>query len=45
MNTLIINLTRFGDLLQTQPVLAGLAAKGEVPGLACLSHFSAAAKL
>ncbi len=45
MRTLIINLTRFGDLLQTQPVLAGLAAKGARPGLACLSHFSAAAEL
>ncbi len=45
MRTLIINLTRFGDLLQPQPVLAGLAAKGARPGLACLSHFSAAAEL
>ncbi len=45
MNTLIINLTRFGDLLQTQPVLAGLAARGDKPGLACLSHFAAATEL
>lgn len=45
MSTLIINLTRFGDLLQTQPVLAGLAAKGESPGLACLSHFAPATEL
>ena len=45
MRTLIINLTRFGDLLQTQPVLAGLAAKGENPGLACLSHFAGATEL
>ena len=45
MPTLIINLTRFGDLLQTQPVLAGLAAKGESPGLACLSHFAPATEL
>ena len=45
MNTLLLNLTRFGDLLQTQPVLAGLAAKGERPGLACLAHFAAATEL
>ncbi|EGJ50555.1 glycosyltransferase family 9 protein [Desulfocurvibacter africanus] len=40
MNTLVINLTRFGDLLQTQPVLSGLAAQGRT-GLVCLDNFQA----
>ena len=36
MRTLVINLTRFGDLLQTQPVLSGLRAQGGHTALACL---------
>ncbi len=43
--TLILNLTRFGDLLQTQPIIAGLAASGAKTGLVCLSHFAGAAEL
>lgn len=38
-NVLIINLTRFGDLLQTQPLLSGLAANGAKCGLVCLANF------
>ncbi len=38
-NVLIINLTRFGDLLQTQPLLSGLAANGANCGLVCLANF------
>lgn len=45
MNVLIINLTRFGDLLQTQPILSGYARNGQKAGLACLENFSAAAEL
>jgi ADP-heptose:LPS heptosyltransferase len=44
MNTLVINLTRFGDLLQTQPVLSGLAAQGRT-GLVCLDNFQAATEV
>ncbi len=44
MDTLIINLTRFGDLLQTQPVLSGLAAQGRT-GLVCLDNFRPAAEV
>jgi ADP-heptose:LPS heptosyltransferase len=45
MRTLVINLTRFGDLLQTQPVLSGLRARGEEVELACLDSFQGAAAL
>jgi len=45
MNTLVINLTRFGDLLQCQPVFAELAASGDRTGLVCLENFSGAAGL
>lgn len=38
-NVLIINLTRFGDLLQTQPLLSALAANGAKSGLVCLANF------
>lgn len=44
MDTLVINLTRFGDLLQTQPVLSGFAEQGRV-GLVCLDNFRFAAEL
>ena len=42
MNTLIINLTRFGDLLQTQPVISGLTARGHRVSLVCLENFAPA---
>ena len=45
MRTLVINLTRFGDLLQTQPALSGLAAQGHEVGLVCLGNFAEAAGL
>ncbi|MCK9240858.1 glycosyltransferase family 9 protein [Desulfocurvus sp.] len=45
MRSLVINLTRFGDLLQTQPVISGLKARGEEVGLVCLDNFSGAAGL
>lgn len=45
MRTLVINLTRFGDLLQTQPVLSGLRAQGGHVALACLDTFQGATVL
>ncbi len=45
MRTLVLNLTRFGDLLQSQPALAELAAQGHDTALACLENFAAAASL
>lgn len=45
MSTLVINLTRFGDLIQTQPVLAGLAAAQEPVSMVCLENFAQAARL
>ncbi|MFV0422710.1 glycosyltransferase family 9 protein [Oleidesulfovibrio sp.] len=42
MNTLLINLTRFGDLLQTQPVISGLAAQGHRVSMVCLENFAPA---
>jgi ADP-heptose:LPS heptosyltransferase len=45
MRTLVINLTRFGDLIQTQPVLSGLKAEGFETGLVCLENFASAAGL
>lgn len=44
MQTLVVNLTRFGDLLQSQPAVTGLAGQGRV-GLVCLENFAAAAEL
>ncbi|SDB39523.1 ADP-heptose:LPS heptosyltransferase [Desulfonatronum thiosulfatophilum] len=44
MNTLVLNLTRFGDLLQTQPVIAGLQDQGRSVGLVCLDNFAGAAQ-
>jgi len=40
-----MNLTRFGDMLQTQPVLTGLQEHGGAVGLVCLENFSEAAGL
>jgi len=45
MHTLVINLTRFGDLLQTQPVFSGLRARGGSVELACLDTFQGATAL
>jgi ADP-heptose:LPS heptosyltransferase len=45
MRTLVVNLTRFGDLLQSQPVFTGLAGRGETTGLVCLRNFAPAAGL
>ena len=45
MSTLIINLTRFGDLLQSQAVMHGLQQQGHEVGLICLQNFAPAASL
>lgn len=45
MATLLCNLTRFGDLLQTQPIIHGLAERGEDVGLLCLENFAPATQL
>lgn len=45
MNALVLNLTRFGDLLQSQPVMAGLAEAGFKAGAVCLENFAQAAEL
>ena len=45
MNVLIINLTRFGDLIQTQPVISGYKSLGHRVGLVCLENFASAATL
>ncbi len=45
MNVLIINLTRFGDLLQMQPIILGLKAQGHAVGLICLENFAPATVL
>jgi ADP-heptose:LPS heptosyltransferase len=45
MRTLVLNLTRFGDLLQTEPVLAGFKAAGDEVGIVCLENFAPATPL
>lgn len=45
MKALVINLTRFGDLLQTQPVISALAEQGYTTGVMCLENFAATTKL
>lgn len=45
LRTLVVNLTRFGDLLQTQPVIHGLAARGHEVGVVCLENFAPATAL
>ncbi len=45
MNILVINLTRFGDLLQMQPAILGLEAQGHKICLLCLENFHAASSL
>lgn len=44
-SVLVCNLTRFGDLLQTQPLLDALAARGHKTSLVCLDAFSKATAL
>jgi ADP-heptose:LPS heptosyltransferase len=43
--TLVINLTRFGDLIQTQPVLSGYKRQGDRVAVVCLEQFAKAAEL
>jgi ADP-heptose:LPS heptosyltransferase len=45
MNIVMQNLTRFGDLLQSQPAVSELAAGGHSVSLACLENFAGAAEL
>ena len=45
MNVLIINLTRFGDILQTQAAINGLAKQGHRVGILCLDNFAPAVTL
>lgn len=45
MNVLVLNLTRLGDLLQSQPAVASLRAQGHRVGLVCLDNFAGAAGL
>ena len=45
MNVLVINLTRFGDLIQTQPVISGYKRLGHRVGLVCLENFASAATM
>ncbi len=45
MRILLINLTRFGDLLQTQPTIHALHDMGHRIGLVCLDNFAEAGKL
>lgn len=45
MRVLIINLTRFGDVLQTQPVVHALKDSGHEVGFVCLDNFLEAATL
>lgn len=42
---LIVNLTRFGDLLETQPLIHDLAASGHSVGMLCLDNFVSAVPL
>lgn len=44
-NAIIINLTRFGDLLQSQPIFNTLAASGVKSTLVCLENFAFTAGL
>lgn len=45
MNILVVNLTRFGDILQSQAALSGLAAQGHTTAVLCLDNFAPAARL
>ena len=43
--TVVINLTRFGDLLQCQPLIEDLHRQGKRVHLVCLDNFSSALPL
>lgn len=43
--TLVVNLTRFGDLLQSQPLIEDLHRQGRTVHLVCLENFSGALPL
>ncbi len=45
MKILLLNLTRFGDLLQSQAAVTDLARLGHDVGLVCLANFTGAARL
>ncbi len=45
MHILLVNLTRFGDLLQTQPLIHDLKDQGHHITLLCLDNFMGAAEL
>jgi ADP-heptose:LPS heptosyltransferase len=45
MNILLLNLARFGDLLQTQATISGLTRQGHRAGVVCLDNFAAAAAM
>lgn len=45
MKALVINLTRFGDLLQTQPVITALTDQGYEVGVMCLKNFAGTIQL
>ncbi|MBD5417953.1 MAG: glycosyltransferase family 9 protein [Desulfovibrio sp.] len=45
VDVLVCNLTRFGDLLQSQPLMSALHAAGHRVGLLCLENFAAATPL
>jgi hypothetical protein len=42
---LLLNLTRFGDLIQTQGVIHGLRNQGDAVGLVCVDAFADAARI
>lgn len=44
-DVLLLNLTRFGDLLQSQPLIQDLHDSGHQVGLVCLDNFAAALPL
>ncbi len=45
IDVLLLNLTRFGDLLQSQPLIQDLRDSGHRVGLICLDNFAAALPL
>ncbi|CCO23890.1 glycosyltransferase family 9 protein [Maridesulfovibrio hydrothermalis] len=45
MKALVINLTRFGDLLQTQPVISALAQQSYETAMMCLENFAGTTRL
>ncbi len=45
MNILLLNLTRFGDLLQSQAAITELHMQGHTVGVVCLQNFAGAVNL